>query len=263
MKQQNGTLTLDFEWLRRFYRQLIVLIVRSGELCKFCLNLLTVSLFTLLQSSKSQNAKLSTKPSNASFISITKRLYVACLDERHCRLMSRNVLNKNFLVVPLSAFKGWLNAESNEPDQDCTEFVSPCLEDVFKFHESVCSLERKNPRKKLVFQAGENQSVQTITGFLLGCHLLITHGIEYDRLCLTFRDFHDMFGDIGCDFADSISIHSCWRALWRAKCLKWIEFEKMTHTDPEKDYCIHIDEYIHYARCDFAFIGSLAMSTGI
>ena len=155
------------------------------------------------------------------------------------------------------------DSKNQENTADRKNDGRPCLEDVFKFHESVCSLERKNPRKKLVFQAGENQSVQTITGFLLGCHLLITHGIEYDRLCLTFRDFHDMFDDIGCDFADSISIHSCWRALWRAKCLKWIEFEKMTHTDPEKDYCIHIDEYIHYARCDFAFIGSLAMSTGI
>ena len=181
-------------------------------------------------------------------------LYLALLNEKQARIVSRNVLNQNFIVIPLSMSKinditGAAKEFADTPDSQTTPFVPPSLGDIFRFHEFASALDRKNPRKNQVFQAGLDQHNQMKTAFLLGCHMIMNTGVEYEQLCLAFKDFHSLFREMGPDCPHTVSIQSCWRAFCAAKSLRWIDFNSCIHADPDADRRIHMDEYVHYARC--------------
>jgi hypothetical protein len=185
-----------------------------------------------------------------SFLLVHNRLYLALLGEKQAEIVSRNILTMNYLVVPLSvADVADISSSSSDKEIYANEevFEPPSLGNIFKFDEMASALERKHPRMKLVFQTGPVPSTQIKMAFLMGCHMIMTHGIGFEETNLAFRNFRSLFGFESHESAD-ITIASCWRAFCCAKSLAWIEFNKVvcdyTHDDP----CIHIDEYMHYAR---------------
>jgi hypothetical protein len=190
-----------------------------------------------------------------SFIYVHNLLYLALLNEKQAKIVSRNVLNQNFIVIPLSmsrvnyvtgAGKECTHSEKQEPQTD--HFIPPSLGDIFQFHEFASALDRKYPRKKLVFQTGLVQNNQMKTAFLLGCHMIMNNDVDYERTCLAFKDFHSLFHEMGPDSPHTVSIQSCWRAFCAAKSLRWIDFNSVIHADPDEDRRIHMAEYMHYAR---------------
>jgi hypothetical protein len=200
-----------------------------------------------------QNDSVTCAPS---FIYIHNLLYLALLNEKQAKIVSRNVLNQNFVVIPLSMSKinhftgaGKERAQSSDSLHALTDhFIPPSLGDIFRFHEFASVLDRKYPRKKLVFQTGLVQNNQMKTAFLLGCHMIMQSGVDYEHTCLAFKDFHKLFHEMSPDNPHTVSIQSCWRAFCAAKRLRWIDFNSVVHADPDEDRRIHMAEYMHYAR---------------
>ena len=191
--------------------------------------------------SRMQNS-LSCMPHRFSVL-VHNRLYLALLGEKQAEIVARNILTLNYLVVPLSVS----DVADIQSTKDNETFEPPCLGDIFKFDEMASALERKHPRMKLVFHTGPNQTTQIGMAFLMGCHLIMSHGVGFEETFLTFRNFHSI-SELKANGSADISITSCWRAFCCAKCLAWIEFNKVVCDSVHDDKCIHIDEYMHYAR---------------
>jgi hypothetical protein len=127
------------------------------------------------------------------------------------------------------------------------------LGDILKFNATVGSLERKKPRMKLVFQAGRDRSIQAQMTFLLGCHMIMSHGVGFEETFLAFQTLYrdstfNHFGQSGMSEVCQ-SIKSCWRAMCYAKCLSWVDSNSFVNTnDGEDASSIQIDEYLHYAE---------------
>jgi hypothetical protein len=191
---------------------------------------------------------------STSFVCIHKRLYIALLDEKQAQIVARNILNTNYIVVPLTISKvDSMSGIDDTPEKTnsvrpdmTTAFIPPCIGDIFKFHEVLSTLERKYPRKKLVFQTGADHAIQTRMVFLLGCHMIMSHGLCFEKTCTAFDDLRALIKETAP--VSAVSIRSCWRAICCAKRMQWIDFERGIHADPNEDRCIHIDEYMHYAR---------------
>jgi hypothetical protein len=239
-------ISVGFQWLVNLFRGLL-----CAPLCSF-----------RCQANDSQcpaieNTKDAASQYSTSFACVHKRLYIALLDEKQARTVSRNILNTNYIVVPLSISKvdnlnGVDQDTSADLDTHCSPpvyqaFLPPCLGDIFKFHEVLTTLDRKYPRKKLVFQTGADHAVQARMVFLLGCHMIMSHNFCFEKTCTAFKDLRALFEEP--TVANAVSIKSCWRAICCAKRMQWIDFERGVNADPNEDRCIHIDEYMHYARC--------------
>ncbi len=103
-----------------------------------------------------------------------------------------------------------------------------------------CAVETKYPTKRIVFQAGTDSSTQATIAFLMGCHMMLSHGLGFEETYLAFRRLHSIMEPQSCT-GPQISVKSCLRAFCRAKCSEWITFI-------DKPGSMHIDEYLHYAR---------------
>ena len=180
-----------------------------------------------------------------SFLHVYNRIYVALLDVRQAEIISKNVLTCNYCIVPLSAFDV---AELCEPFRDSDSFTPASLGDIFKFDEIASSLQRKHPRMKLVFQAGEDKAIQLKVVFLLGCHMMMRHDCGFEETYLSFKGMQSLFDSKAPESADTVSITSCWRAFYCAKRLNWMEFDTVATETTCDNRCIHMDEYMHYAR---------------
>jgi hypothetical protein len=188
-----------------------------------------------------------------SFLHIHNRIYVALLDGEQTEIVSRHVLTTNYLVVPLEMTDvDRIAVKACQGDLFGAHPFHPAfLGDILKFNETVSSLERRKPGMKLVFQAGRDENVQVQMAFLLGCHMIMRHGVGFEETHLAFQSLQVLVnesesgacGDLG------ICIKSCWRAICYAKCQNWIDlFTAVNTSDGEDKRCIQIDEYIHYAE---------------
>ena len=148
----------------------------------------------------------------------------------------------NFLVIPK------LSNDEQRGDTDEQGFDPSSLTEIFRFNEMMCKIERKYPSQKLVFCAGRSVLLQARAAFLVGCHLIISRGIELEETYLALERMHGVFEQASLSSNHSVSVRSCLSAIYTAKKRDWIDFRERFDTLPTKSRSIQIDEYIHYAR---------------
>jgi hypothetical protein len=147
--------------------------------------------------------------------------------------MSQNILLGKCVLVQMSSC-------SNSG----TSFVPSSLTEIFRFDEMLRTTVRHNPGHKLVICTNVGAYVQTKTVFLTGCHLMMTHSFTFRQ---TFEAFKHLKGLLpSFDETQLTSLPCCWMALYRAKCLGWVDFGDIFDIGPADS--IFIEEYIHYAR---------------
>ncbi len=182
-----------------------------------------------------------------SFIRVHKRLYLALFEPDQASVMAQHELKQNFIIVPYSAEEG--DAAANP-----TSLIA-----IYNYDCTARAVARQSPGIKLVFCAGAEPAPQARAAFLLGCHLIMSHGLSFDRTYLAFQRFHDAFDAVPLAAPDAagmsrggggaLGVPSCWAALACAKGLGWIDFGRVfaRGADVPPSF-ISIEDYVHFAR---------------
>ena len=108
----------------------------------------------------------------------------------------------------------------------------------------VAKLSNIHTSQKLVFCDGKDLQSQVQLAFLLGCHLIMTHGLGFEEAYLAFRPLSTLFERTS---TDEISVEKSMRAFCCAKCLNWIDFGQQIDIS-SIDHPLCMDELDHYAR---------------
>ncbi len=103
---------------------------------------------------------------------------------------------------------------------------------------------RQNAGVKIVLYTGPGNAHQLKIIFLLGCHMIMTHGWSSDDALSAFKPLTDLILTICPDG----SVQSSWRALYWARTRNWIDFKETFDLGLDNYDCIQMDEYLHYAR---------------
>ena len=141
----------------------------------------------------------------------------------------------NYLVIPPTR----LNSQDHLPS----------LTQIFKFDEMARSISRRNPTQRLIFSAGSDLISRVHTSFLLGCHLMMSHDVDFDIVYPAFHRMHDILESLRSDDTGS-SVFSGMRAIFQARKNCWIEFKETFEIGRTiNPNLIAKDEYLHYARC--------------
>ena len=118
------------------------------------------------------------------------------------------------------------------------------LSEIFHFNTMITKTSKLHASYKLVLCAGSDVQAQVQLAFLLGCHMIMTHGLGFEEAYLAFRPLFTLFESI---LSDEMSVEKSLRAFCCAKCLNWIDFGQ--HIDKsQSDHPICMDEFDHYAR---------------
>jgi hypothetical protein len=195
---------------------------------------------TLQDDSKAQSIILS-------MISIHNRLLLASLDGQITSAVFAKLSSLNYAFIPLhqTVVNETLHRDSIGSAQD--KFLDLRLEDIYEFDQLACAVEATHPTKRIVVHTGSDDSSQATIAFLMGCHMMLSHGLGFEETYLSFRRLHSIM-DPQSRNGPLISVKSCLRAFCRAKCFEWLTFQKPFETIPGKPGSIHIDEYLHCAR---------------
>jgi hypothetical protein len=172
----------------------------------------------------------------SSFMHIHNRLYVALFDEKQADIIAKSALQTSYRIISSSITgTGEVSEQANDESIE-RRFLPPNLEDVFFFDQAASAIERKDPKLKLVFQTGTHLTTQMRLTYLLGCHMILSHGVGFEEAYLAFRPLHYL---VDLDAGDaSISIRSCWRAMCCAKVHGWIDYSSQT------DFMCHRIRYL-------------------
>jgi hypothetical protein len=185
------------------------------------------------------------------YIYLHNRLYLALSDKAPAPSVSKQISGLHYYVVPFyeSHVTEIIHREAEQLPSNEFYFGVPRLKDIFEFDQMACALERKDPATKIVYQAGSDWVSQSTLSFLIGCHMMISHGLGFEETYLAFGSIRSLLEPSSLLRDTSrISVKSCLRAFCRAKCSDWITFKEQNEDLPEKPGTIHIDEYLHYAR---------------
>ena len=171
---------------------------------------------------------------------------MASFDEQQSPKILKKISSLNYVVVPF--------AQSHVPEISFDEngqyrafFNPPNADDVYKFDLMACDLEAKFSTQKIVFHSGHDPQAQATLAFLLGCHMMLSHGLGFEETYLAFRRLHGLLDPQSCN-GPHISVKTCLRAFCRAKCSNWIVFKDLATASSESTSSIHILKYLHYAR---------------
>ena len=80
-----------------------------------------------------------------------------------------------------------------ETNDDKVMFTQCHLSAILRFDEMVRSDLRNQTCHSLIFQGGENEKNQTQLSFLLGCHLIMTHGLGFEETYIAFSPLHELY----------------------------------------------------------------------
>jgi hypothetical protein len=174
-------------------------------------------------------------PSNASsFVQIHEHMYLALYEETQATKMAQHALKTKYLVVPCIHI---VEIDGYE------KFVPSPLQEIFKFDELANQTCRRNADLRLVFCAGLNPVLQARVIFLLGCHMVISLGMDPEAIYAIFQK------------AEHIRNKECnglldgWWSLQCAKNMGWINFQDPFQlADDGDEETIRMDEYLHYCR---------------
>ena len=135
--------------------------------------------------------------------------------------------------------------------QKWNEFVIPiqerlhfCLEEIHQFDSKLVCLTKNQSVVKLIAFLARNQIQKLPQLFLLGCHLIMSHGLSFEETLLALRPARDPEAA-----ALNSVLDNALRSVCCAKCLNWIEFNVDAPNEPR----LQMDEYNHYSRFGIPF----------
>ena len=178
----------------------------------------------------------------SSFYHVHKQMYLALHEEEQTKSLAEHSWKHKSVVVNMS-----MNCRYT---QNCglTESFSPAsLVEIYRFDEMANQVSRRNIDNKLIFAAGLSVHVQARVAFLVGCHLIMSHGLDAEQTHSIFKNFEEFF--IFEDKDNNINNLACWRALYTAKNATWVDFQERFDLQCDDDIpTICMPEFIHYAR---------------
>ena len=176
-----------------------------------------------------------------SFFRAHNQIFIALYEDRQAKSMAQHILKSNHITVPIASVCRY------DHDIDNREIIlaPTALVDIYKFDDIARQIARRNADCKLVFSAGCNVQTQIRAVFLIGCHLILSHGLDVDQTLGIFRRFEEFFADPG---NSHVKLFDCWRALHRASCVSWIDFRERFDLDLHQGQTINMEELIHYSR---------------
>ena len=178
---------------------------------------------------------------------VQSRLYLGLGAESEViDLASRNLAGKHMTIDLKTLCERISSLLLIHPHRD---FVPSPLTDLYLFDAWIQSLFLADSGR-FVFCPGLRASMQVRVCFLLGSHLIMTHGIGFEEVYLSFRPLHALFNHFSTEKGVHSSICKAWRALCASKCIGWINFCKSTSRNSSRDRmdCIDLEEMVHYAR---------------
>ena len=176
---------------------------------------------------------------SVSFFHVHSRLYLALYEKGQAEILAKHEFQNKYIIrSPLSTV--WSDAENG--------FSPGSLSEVYQFDSSVKEMTRKNPEFRIVFSSGAGSELQVKTAFLIGCHMIMSHGIGFEETFLAFRPLHDKIESLTVSNRGklSVSFKSCLRAVCCAKCMNWVDFRDDLGVGGVIGK-IPMDEYLHYA----------------
>jgi hypothetical protein len=176
-------------------------------------------------------------------IHVHGRIYITLYGEAEAAKVAQHETS-NFVVIPPTSYAS--ASESN--DSTKCAFQPPSLTEIYKFDEMVRNVSRRNPTQKLIFSAGSEMQIRVRTSFLIGCHAIISHEMDFEAVFRAFKSHHELFLLVSCSDEAGSSIWSCISAVFQAKKHSWIDFKETFETSSVKSSTILMEEYLHYAR---------------
>ena len=182
-----------------------------------------------------QNKPVHCRGAVRSFFRVYDNLYMAFFHGDQAKVLARHELKSNFLVVPILMEDQYRLCEggSSSSNMEHNAFSPSSLTEIFKFDEMACALERNNTKTRLVFCTGGSHASQARLAFLVGCHMMMSHGTTLDDTIQYFRNLHGLFHQFASTNGGNVSVQSCWRALSSARSLHWIDFRKVPIHSPQ------------------------------
>ena len=196
---------------------------------------------SFLLETPAEHANSSPTFAKSSFFCAHQRIYIALYDERQAERMAKHALNVKYVVV---SNKSMLRERHDLRVQE-EDFRKVSLVDIYKFNQMANQVARRNVDCKLVFSAGCETKRQIKVVFLIGCHLLLSQGLDADQTCNILAGFQELFAHDG---NNQVNALDCWRALHRAASVSWIDFREHLNNECDEDHTINMEEFIHYSR---------------
>lgn len=127
------------------------------------------------------------------------------------------------------------------PRRDSVAFV-----EVYRFDLMAKRTEDMNPNTKILFVLNSDLVTNNILSFLIGSHLIMSHGLGFEEAYLSLRPIVSHFKNESAN--DGMSVENLLRAFCCAKCLDWINFQISPGLESrEKE--LQIDKIICDERC--------------
>jgi hypothetical protein len=185
-------------------------------------------------------------------IHVHGRLYITLHGEEETGKVAKHETS-NYVVIPAPSF----DPASQSKDKSKGTFHPPSLTEIYKFDEMAQIFSRRNPTQKLIFSAGSELLVRVRTSFLVGCHAMISHGMDFESVFSAFEKLHELFGLVSSTEEAGSSIWISMSAVFQAKQLNWIDFKETFEMTSVKPSTILMEEYLHYARYGAENINSI------
>ena len=122
-------------------------------------------------------------------------------------------------------------------------FNSKAAEYVAKYHDF---------ESKIVFTTESTIDAREL--FMIGCHLIINHGLGFEETYLSLKPFNKYFSE--CSPICGDSFETWLRCFCCAKCLDWIDF-RVSPQYTAGNHTIQIDKFIHDDRYPLSMLGTM------
>ena len=194
-----------------------------------------------------------------SFVNIHNRLLMAAFKDNPSSAILRTISSLNYVLATFTHAPE-IRREQPSHHEYATAFSAPSVEDIFRFDQMACALEERNLSHKIVFQSRLDWHSHATLAFLMGCHMMLSHGLGFEETYLAFRRLHTIM-DPEPRNEPQITVKSCLRAFCRAKCSNWMIFKGPMAASPDSNNSIHIEKYLQYARCAHFLLRQWCFST--
>lgn len=177
-------------------------------------------------------------------VRIHNNLFVAACNA-HALVKALGSRSGEFFIMPAQSEKKSKPSEIS-PRSDVARFHPCSLTEIYRFGVLVANIIKSHENSNIVFSVSSDMREQLDLIFLLGCHLIMHHGLDFEETCLALLPMKKVFPKYE---SESVELETAFRAVWCAKHSNWIDFETgWDSCQVSEESFICMDEYVHYAR---------------
>ena len=171
-----------------------------------------------------------------SFFNLHGRFYLALHEDDIAHRVAQSEFVKNYFVVSQS---------TSLMSSGSLHSFNPTLAEVYRFDCMTKNILRAHGDQcKVVFSTGKDVKLQVRLAFLLGCNMIMSHGIGHEAAFASLKPMHSLFLHLELDRPMMEYFH----AVSKAKQNRWIDFSDWLRDFKNLPTSSDMDEYIHYAR---------------